>query len=245
MPAKLRGASRRLALLLLAIALVPAAARAASLPTAHAAATCADYPNQAAAQGAADTRDDDGDGIYCEVLPCPCLKPGQSGGGSNPSTPSHGQSTSPRSLGRSITLHRVTKTSGCGIHRPLPDARCTPAAYFSKATKAKICVPGYSKRVRNVPQSEKNDIYAAYGMTKHFSGRTGEVDHLISLELGGSNIKANLFPEAASPRPGAHEKDRLANALHAGVCAGTMTLRSAQRAIARNWLAEYHKLTLG
>ena len=37
-----------------------------------AAATCADYPNQAAAQKAADTRDPDGDGVYCEDLPCPC-----------------------------------------------------------------------------------------------------------------------------------------------------------------------------
>lgn len=29
-------------------------------------------PNQAAAQAAGDTRDADGDGIYCESLPCPC-----------------------------------------------------------------------------------------------------------------------------------------------------------------------------
>jgi hypothetical protein len=36
------------------------------------AATCADYPNQAAAQAAGDTRDADGDGVYCESLPCPC-----------------------------------------------------------------------------------------------------------------------------------------------------------------------------
>lgn len=45
--------------------------------------TCADYPNQAAAQRAADTRDADGDGIYCESLPCPCLRKagGNSGGG--------------------------------------------------------------------------------------------------------------------------------------------------------------------
>ena len=32
------------------------------------AATCADYPNQAGAQRAHDTRDADGDGIYCESL---------------------------------------------------------------------------------------------------------------------------------------------------------------------------------
>lgn len=36
------------------------------------AAVCADYPNQAAAQQAADTIDADGDGLYCEALPCPC-----------------------------------------------------------------------------------------------------------------------------------------------------------------------------
>jgi hypothetical protein len=50
----------------------PAPARA------HATATCADHANQAAAQRAADTRDPDGDGRYCESLPCPCLAPGPS-----------------------------------------------------------------------------------------------------------------------------------------------------------------------
>jgi hypothetical protein len=35
----------------------------------------------------------------------------------------------------------------------------------------------------------------------NFNGQNGEVDHLVSLELGGTNATANLFPEAASPRP--------------------------------------------
>jgi hypothetical protein len=51
-------------------------------PIAHAAAVCADYPNQAAAQAAGDTRDADGDGSYCESLPCPCSS--AAGGGSTP-----------------------------------------------------------------------------------------------------------------------------------------------------------------
>lgn len=55
----------------------------AAAPSAASAATCSDYDNQADAQRAADTRDADGDGIYCEALPCPCLRPGQ-GGGSKP-----------------------------------------------------------------------------------------------------------------------------------------------------------------
>lgn len=45
-------------------------------PASANAAGCSDYANQAAAQRAADTRDGDGDGIYCETLPCPCLKSG-------------------------------------------------------------------------------------------------------------------------------------------------------------------------
>ena len=47
------------------------------------AATCASYSNQAAAQRARDTRDADGDGLYCESLPCPCAK-GNGGGGRQP-----------------------------------------------------------------------------------------------------------------------------------------------------------------
>jgi hypothetical protein len=56
-------------------------------PIARAAATCSDYTSQAAAQQAADTRDADGDGIYCESLPCQCLKLGQSTNTPAPATP--------------------------------------------------------------------------------------------------------------------------------------------------------------
>ncbi len=58
---------------------------AAALPTGTAsAATCDDYANQAEAQRAADTRDADGDGVYCESLPCPCSTSPGGGGGSTP-----------------------------------------------------------------------------------------------------------------------------------------------------------------
>jgi hypothetical protein len=93
--------------------------------------------------------------------------------------------------------------------------------------------------VRNVPQSRKDAVYRAYGIKRHFNGRNGEVDHLVSLELGGTNATANLFPEAASPWPGSHEKDRLENRLHNEVCFGQITLRRAQRLIAGDWAKEY------
>lgn len=54
----------------LGVLLLPGVGQAS--PVARAAATCSDYSNQAAAQEAKDTRDADGDGVYCETLPCPC-----------------------------------------------------------------------------------------------------------------------------------------------------------------------------
>src|SRR4051794_14068112 len=67
----------RAAFVLLLVGLLCAVAvSGAAPPRAHAANTCADFPNQAAAQRAHDTRDPDHDGIYCESLPCPCLRGG-------------------------------------------------------------------------------------------------------------------------------------------------------------------------
>src|SRR4051812_7122543 len=53
-------------------ALVTALAFVAVLPGTASAATCSDYPNQAAAQRAHDTRDPPHGGTYCDSLPCPC-----------------------------------------------------------------------------------------------------------------------------------------------------------------------------
>jgi hypothetical protein len=53
------------------------------------ASTCANYANQAAAQRAADTRDGDGDGLYCESLPCPCAQPAAGPGGGVPKPSAH------------------------------------------------------------------------------------------------------------------------------------------------------------
>jgi hypothetical protein len=54
-------------------------------PVAHAAAVCADYSNQSAAQQAADTRDVDG-AAYCESMPCPCSSAAGTGGGATKPT---------------------------------------------------------------------------------------------------------------------------------------------------------------
>lgn len=136
-------------------------------------------------------------------------------------------------LGSQIGLR--TKDSGCLVkNQNLPDSDCTPGAVFSEATRDKICVKGYTQTVRNVPASVKNAVYAEYGISSHVTGEY-EVDHLVSLELGGSNDIANLWPEPADPRPGFHEKDKVENYLNHQVCSGQMDLATAQQIISSDW----------
>jgi len=74
----------RLARLLVGCCLLLAALAGGTSPAS--AATCADYSTQAAAQQAADTRDADGDGLFCEALPCPCSSGGGGDSGSSGSS---------------------------------------------------------------------------------------------------------------------------------------------------------------
>ena len=121
-----------------------------------------------------------------------------------------------------------------------PDPSLTPGEAFPDVTAAQVCVPGYSAGVRSVSTAEKAQVYARYGIP-WVTGQD-EVDHFISLELGGDNALTNLWPEPYLPVPGAHQKDTVENYLHAQVCKGAMTLRQAQQAITGDWYAVYVKI---
>lgn len=117
---------------------------------------------------------------------------------------------------------------------PLPDAHCTPGSVFAHATLQQICTPGYTRRVRYVTYATKRAIYAEYGIYHHAAG-SYEVDHLVPLEIGGSNSRQNLWPQPATPPYGFHAKDGLEDYLHEQVCRGHESLRTAQDEIAHNW----------
>lgn len=120
----------------------------------------------------------------------------------------------------------------------LPIASLTPGVVLTTSA-ATVCVSGYASSVRDVPDSEKEQAYARYGIPhvpyKH------EVDHLISLELGGSNAITNLWPEPYAGRWGARTKDVLENKMHDLVCSGSLSLARAQHMEATNWVAAYRK----
>ena len=120
----------------------------------------------------------------------------------------------------------------------LPDLACSPGDRDPRVTQETIgqtiCVSGYTKTVRNVPQSLKDYIYSEYGIKNRAPG-SYEIDHIISLQLGGSNSPKNLFPEAYDIPNGAHAKDKIENKLKRLVCKGKMTLAEAQQIISTDW----------
>jgi hypothetical protein len=141
-----------------------------------------------------------------------------------------------------IPWGKRTKTTGCKVRGPLPDPACTPGDLIKPlVTRDDICVSGYSSGVRDVSTSLKEEVYKTYGIKKH-SPAEYEIDHFVSLGLGGSNDISNLFPEAAEPRPGYHEKDEVENYLIDQVCEGAMSLEEAQSKIATNWVEVFNSI---
>jgi len=101
-----------------------------------------------------------------------------------------------------------------------------------------ICKIGWTTTVRpptSVTNRIKKDTDVAYGLP---ATTKGELDHLISLELGGAPADPrNLWVEPGSiPNP----KDTVENRLHAAVCSGSVSLTAAQHAIATDWTTALH-----
>jgi hypothetical protein len=144
--------------------------------------------------------------------------------------------------GRTVLLGRRTQTSSC-TRAALPDRSCSPGAYYARLTRRVICARSFhTGAIRNVPQSEKFQVEHEYGMAESYYGTTMEIDHIVPLELGGSNAIANLFPEPGTGAASYHAKDALENRAKAEVCDGQLTLGAARHGFATNWEALYRRL---
>jgi hypothetical protein len=138
-----------------------------------------------------------------------------------------------------------SKNTGCIGNGGLPDAACTPGAIDPAVTQdtiqQTICVAGYTARVRpptSYTTPLKRTLMIAYGYAVQ-AVSDYELDHLISLELGGApRDAANLWPEPWTGNSNARQKDVVENALHSQVCRGALSLADAQREIATDWRAE-------
>ena len=123
----------------------------------------------------------------------------------------------------------------------LPDPRLTPGLADPSLTKDVLCAPGFTTAtIRNVPSTRKKAIYKLYGIEPIEPPCPCEIDHLIPLELGGSNEPSNLWPQSQMTQPwNARVKDRLEKRLHAEVCSAKIELEAGQHEIASNWMAAY------
>jgi Protein of unknown function (DUF3761) len=130
----------------------------------------------------------------------------------------------------------------------LPNSARTPGATNPSVTQADIgetiCVSGWSATVRPDSSVTTGLKVAQLASGYSYKGDTAtgdyEEDHLISLEIGGApSAETNLWPEPYNTLEGARVKDVVENKLHALVCGGTISLATAQRAIASNWWIAY------
>src|SRR5579859_4781202 len=133
-------------------------------------------------------------------------------------------------------------------HGQLPDPHCTPGSIDPAVTQAglrsTICKSGWTKTVRPPEsQTERFKFDVAYPAYRTPRSKRTELDHLVPLELGGSNDATNLWPELG--KPSGNPKDSVENALRRAVCDGRVSLARAQAAIASNWMTAQKRLGLG
>jgi len=129
----------------------------------------------------------------------------------------------------------------------LPDPLCTPGAINPTVTAEVLRDPSFRTacvRGHATSAGQKNSTYGLYGIDHpdHNIGQTQtcELDHLISLELGGADTVDNIWPQCGPSDKVLSErffkrKDAVENFLAKQVREGRMSLADAQRGIATDW----------
>jgi len=144
-----------------------------------------------------------------------------------------------------------------GYNGILPDPAKTPGSTNPNISQSNIqftiCNHSWSTKsirpsVSYTNKLKKQELAAGYTVNGDTNPADYELDHLISLELGGNPTDPkNLWPEPYNivelgNAVGAHQKDAVENYLHTQVCAGVITLAQAQQEIATNWEQVYMQM---
>lgn len=134
--------------------------------------------------------------------------------------------------------------------KPLNPGSLNPNIFQANISE-NICNKKWSTKSIRPPTSYTNKLKMEqidqFGLTDKNMGDYEE-DHIISLEIGGNPTDPqNLYPEPYTliingENLGAHQKDKVENALHREVCNGTLTLKEAQTIISTDWVAYYEKI---
>jgi hypothetical protein len=167
--------------------------------------------------------------------------------------PAHAQNCHNVDASADQPLHAVSlpPSNGCSVKMtngyPIPDPSCTPGGVNPTVTVDVLRDPAYRTgctRNSGTSSAQKAGTYGWYKIP-HPSNNTGanqtcELDHLISLELGGADTLDNIWPQCgpsgvALAKRYFKQKDLVENYLAAQVKAGKIDLAEAQNGIAEDW----------
>lgn len=139
-----------------------------------------------------------------------------------------------------------------------PDPTKTPGCVMPHVTAEQVTETGYTENARHVSKLLKWQVFILYGFAApgepldlkrlHELEMQFEIDHFVSLELGGSNDIKNLWPQAyAAPvvsmqTMGARQKDVVETELHRRIKKGQITLKQAQDIILTDWVRAYFEI---
>lgn len=136
----------------------------------------------------------------------------------------------------------------------IQNKKVTPGALNKDVTQdniaSTVCKSGWTATIRptvtytnKLKTDQLNTTYKSYTAIWGTDSSKYEEDHLISLQLGGHpSDPKNLWPEPYEGM-GARKKDVVETALKRLVCAGTLKLKDAQKAIL-NWPTAYKKYVI-
>lgn len=130
---------------------------------------------------------------------------------------------------------------------PIPDPNCTPGAINPSYTLEVLKDPQFTTKCTRDQGTTAQDKYRAYRWysMEHPPNNTGdkqicELDHLVPLEIGGSDTLDNIWPQCGPPGVPPDQryfklKDTVENYLAFEVLTGKMKLSGAQKGIAEDW----------
>jgi len=117
----------------------------------------------------------------------------------------------------------------CHTDGTRPDPTCTPGSVDTQNLQV-ICHTHTTSR-RHVSRADRLTIFQEYGIAPADRWKY-KIDHLVPLEIGGSNAHSNLWPQLTES---ARVKDQYESLAHRRICQGTLTPQEAQRAFMSDW----------
>ena len=122
----------------------------------------------------------------------------------------------------------------------LPNPGLTPGATRPVAI-GDLCSNDHDEVIRPVSGTLQQKVFQEYGIRDKHPEKY-EVDYLITPGLGGADDIRNLWPEPRyDTRWNSFVKDQLEDYLHQAVCGGKISLSTAQKDVASDWISAYKK----